>query len=25
VAVQPRRPPGPPKNPGGGNGPVIDV
>jgi putative membrane protein len=25
VSVQRRPPPGPPKNPGGGNGPVIDV
>jgi putative membrane protein len=25
VSVQPRRPPGPPKPPGGGSGPVIDV
>jgi len=25
VSVQRQRPPGPPKNPGGGNGPVIDV
>lgn len=25
VSVQHRRPPGPPKPPGGGNGPVIDV
>jgi putative membrane protein len=25
VSVQSRRPPGPPKPPGGGNGPVIDV
>jgi hypothetical protein len=25
VSVQHRRPPGPPQNPGGGNGPVIDV
>ena len=25
VSVQRRRPPGPPSNPGGGNGPVIDV
>jgi putative membrane protein len=25
VSVQRRRPPGPPQNPGGGNGPVIDV
>jgi len=25
VSVQTRRPPGPPKPPGGGNGPVIDV
>ena len=25
VSVQRRRPPGPPPNPGGGNGPVIDV
>lgn len=25
VSVQRRRPPGPPKGPGGGNGPVIDV
>jgi putative membrane protein len=25
VSVQHRRPPGPPKNPGGGDGPVIDV
>ena len=25
VSVQQRRPPGPPKNPGGGQGPVIDI
>jgi hypothetical protein len=25
VSVQRGRPPGPPKNPGGGSGPVIDV